>query len=112
MLLDIKDKVGDEYGKQYKGEYVYKSISWGKQNSITERCTVFLSSGGSKINLKRLQAMLVLATLRQSPKVITLSHLMDESDNGLPVGLGSRIMKLVDQVNGLQSEEVKNLDEQ
>jgi len=106
--LEVKDKVGDEYGKQYKGEYVYKSISWGKQNAITERCTVFLSSGGSRINLKRLQAMLVLATLRNCPKVITLSHLVDESDNGIPSGLGSRIMKLVDKVNSIQPEETKN----
>jgi len=109
--MEIKDEVGEEYGKKYKGKYVYRSISWGKQNTLTEQCTRYSPGGQSRIDMKLLQAKLVMATLREAPKAITLSHLVDESDNGLPAGLGSRMMQIVDKVNNIQPEEVKNSDE-
>jgi len=106
--MEIVDIIGEEYGKKYKGKYVYRSISWGKQNSITEQCTKYMPGGKTRVDMKLLQAKLVMATLRESPKVIRLSHLIDESDNGLPVALGSKIIQLVDKVNSVQSEEEKN----
>jgi len=110
MSLDEKvDIVGEEFGKRYRGKYVYKGISWGRQNAITQACTVTEPNGRTRINMKLLQAKLLLASLRDSPKIITLSHLLDESDNGLPAGLGSRMMKMADKVNGISVEEEKNL---
>ena len=106
--MEIVDIVGDEYGKRYKGRYVYRSISWGKQNSITEQCTRYIPGGKTRVDMKLLQAKLVLATLREGPKVIGLAHLIDESDNGLPAALGSKMIQLVDKVNSIQVEEEKN----
>lgn len=107
LLEEIFDIVGEEYGKRYKGKYVYKGISWGKQNAISQQCTRSVPGGTTRVDMKLLQAKLLLASLRDGPKCITLSHLMDESDNGLPAGLGSRMMKLADKVNGISTEEEK-----
>jgi len=108
VLLEKTIKIGDQFGKKYAGKYVFKSISWGKTNRLTEDCTSYDRQGRPKTNLKMLSAKLLLATLRECPQVITYSHLMDESDNGIPSGLGQLLSKHADQVNSDTPEETKN----
>jgi hypothetical protein len=55
---------------------------------------------------------MVMATLVEKPKIITLEHLLDESSDGLPVALGELLMAASDKVNGYSDEDreaLKNL---
>jgi len=112
LEIDLKEK---DFGSKYKGKYVFVGISWGISNRITGECTtVNPLTRKSIVNIKDLQAKMLIATLIEKPDVITLEHLMDEGKNGLPSALGEVLMAAADKVNGYSSkdrEEVKNLKE-
>jgi len=66
----------------------------------------------SIVDLKTLQARILLATLLEKPKVITMEHLLDETSKGLPAELGELLMAIADKVNGYSKkdrEELKKL---
>ena len=112
LSIELKE---EDFGKEYKGKYVFIGISWGSSNRITGECTmVNPASRISSVDIKQLQARMLIATLIEKPKIITLDHLMDESKNGLPPALGELLMAAADKVNGYSTkdrEEVKNLKE-
>lgn len=109
--MEILDEVGEEFGKEYKGKYRYRTISWGQHNKISGECTSLNPvTRQTIVNFKRLQARLLMASLIEYPKKISLALLLDETSNGLPIGLGNRMMRLADQVNGFSpqgQEEIK-----
>lgn len=99
----------DEFGKEYKGKYIFQSISWGKSNEITSKCTsVNPHTKQSKVDLKRMQALMLDATMIERPSLITLQKLLDE-ENGIPMSLGELLMQVADYVNGFGEEERKKL---
>lgn len=108
-------ELDDRYGRQYKGEYVFGPISWGQMNRITSECTkIHPVTRTSVVDIKTLNARVLLATLKEHPKCITLGHLLDESVNGLPSALGEILMAAADKVNGYTArdrDEVKKLKE-
>jgi len=118
MLLERRKEIelGEQFGKEYKGKYIFAGISWGISNRLTAECTkVNPVTRQSIVNLKELQAKMLMATLIEKPKVITLEHLMDETSKGLPTVLGELLMSIADKVNGYSvedREELKKLREQ
>jgi len=113
MELKRVIELDDRFGKQYKGKYVFSGISWGISNRIGAECTkINPVTRQSIVNLKELQARLLIATLIEKPKIITLEHLLDETSNGLPLALGELLMMFADSVNGYSAkdrEEIKKL---
>jgi len=115
VLLErsLEIKIDDHFGKEYQGKYLFVGISWGVSNRITAECTkVNPVSRQSVIDLKTLQARMLMATLVQRPKIITLEHLLDETKKGLSPALGELLMAAADKVNGYSKEdreEVKKL---
>lgn len=110
------DLSSEDFGKAYAGKYTFVGISWGTSNRITGECTrVNPISKMSTIDIKELQARMLMATLIEKPKIITMQHLLDESANGLPPALGELLMAAADKVNGFsgkEREELKKLKEQ
>jgi len=106
-------ELGEQFGKEYKGKYIFAGISWGISNRITAECTkINPVTRQSIINLKELQARMLMATLIEKPKIITMEHLLDETNKGLPIALGEVLMTVADSVNGYSAkdrEEIKKL---
>jgi len=106
----------EDFGSEYAGKYTFVGIGWGGVNRISGECTkVEPASRRSETDIKMLNARLIMATLLEKPKIITLNHLLDETSNGLPPGLGDLFMAATDKVNGYGREErerVKKLKEQ
>lgn len=105
-------KLDERFGKEYSGKYVFESITWGRSNEITSECTsVNPLTKQSKVDLRRLQALMLDASMVERPKAITLEKLLSETD-GIPMSLGELLMSAADYVNGFgnkEREELKNL---
>ena len=107
LEIDLKDK---DFGSKYAGKYVFIPLSWGSSNRISGECTkIDAATKRSSVDIKTLQARMVMATLIDKPKIITLEHLLDESSNGLPVALGELLMAAADKVNGYSTEDRETL---
>jgi len=103
-------ELDERFGKEYKGKYLFEGISWGISNRLTAECTkVNPVTRQSIVNLKELQAKMLIATLIEKPKIITLEHLMDETSKGLPTALGEVLMAVADKVNGYSVEDREEL---
>ena len=106
----------EDFGKKYSGKYVFRSIGWGLVNRISAECTkVEPASQMTTVDVKALNAKMIMATLIIKPDAIKLEHLLDESDKGLPPVLGEFLMMVTDLVNGYgpeQRSELKKLKEQ
>lgn len=105
-------KLDKRFGSEYAGTYKFRSITWGRSNEITSNCTSINSlTKQSKIDLKRLQALMLDATMVERPSAITLEKLLS-LENGISMVLGELLMSVADHVNGFSNkerEEVKNL---
>lgn len=104
-------KLEDNYfGKEYMGKYVFQSISWAKSNQITSQCTATNPlTRQTTVDLKKLQALTLDAVMIERPKSITLSKLMSEGEDGLPLALGELLMSMADKVNGYSQSEREQL---
>lgn len=115
MMLEKKIEIDSRFGKEYKGKYVFQSITWGRSNEITSDCTsINPLTKVNKIDLRRLQALMLDATMVERPKAITQEKLLSLQD-GIPMALGELLMAVADKVNGFGSkerEELKNLKQQ
>lgn len=97
-----------DFGKVYSGKYVFETISWGTSNQITSDCTTIEpASKKSSVDLQKLQARMLDATLIERPNSVTLDKL--QSKDGIPVAMGELLMQLADAVNGYSSEEQEKL---
>jgi len=114
-MLEKKIEIDGKFGKEYKGKYTFQSITWGRSNEITSDCTsINPLTKQSKIDLRRLQGLMLDATMIERPSVITLEKLLSLKD-GIPMSLGELLMAVADKVNGFGSkerEEVKKLKQQ
>lgn len=107
-------EIGDEFGTEYKGKYVFQEISWAKRSRIIQRQTKYSQVTGQVVSSDyvAIQAETIFASLKQQPphKPITLEKLLSEED-GVPVGLGELFSKLVNKLNGLTVKESRFLSE-
>lgn len=112
MMLEKKIEIDSRFGKEYKGKYVFQSITWGRSNEITSLCTsINPLTKQTKIDLRRLQGLMLDATMAERPSAITQEKLLS-LENGIPMALGELLMAVADKVNGFSTkerEELKNL---
>jgi len=115
MMLEKKIEIDSRFGKEYKGKYVFQSITWGRNNEITSDCTsINPLTKQSKVDFRKLQGLMLDATMIERPSAITLEKLMDLK-NGIPMALGELLMSAADYVNGFgtkEREELKKLKQQ
>ena len=111
-----KVEVGDQFGKEYQGTYIFGEITWAKRSRIIQKHTKYHPTTGQVQSSDHvsIQAEMIFASLKTQPetKPITLEKLLSE-DQGVPIGLGELFSKTVNKLNTLGSrEELRFLLEQ
>jgi len=114
MEREKRIEIDDRFGKEFKGVYVFRTISWAESNRISGECTKIIpQTKRSLIDLKRMQALMVDSTLKERPEALTLQVLLGEDPKVLmPPVLGEILISATDLVNGYSEkdrEELKNL---
>ena len=108
-------EIGDEYGEQYKGKYVFQEISWAKRSRIIQKYTKYSQLTGQVLSSDyvAIQAETIWASLKEQPphKPITLEKLLSEED-GIPIGLGELFSQIVNKLNNVSLDETRFLSEQ
>ena len=107
-------EIGDEYGSEYKGRYVFQEISWAKRSRIIQRHTEYSQMTGQvkSSDYVAIQAETIFASLKEQPdnKPITLEKLLSEED-GIPVCLGELFSQIANRLNSLTVQESRFLSE-
>ena len=108
-------EIGDEYGEEYKGRYVFQEISWAKRSRIIQKHTKYSQITGQvqSSDYVTIQAETIMASLKEQPehKPITIEKLLNE-ENGVPIGLGELFSQIANRLNTLTIEESRFLSEQ
>lgn len=110
-------EVGDEYGSEYKGKYVFQEITWAKRSRIIDKYTRYHAVTGNIVAMDRIaiQAETIWASLREQPphKPISLEKLLSENpEQGIPTGLGELFSKVANRLNSVSRDEVAFLEGQ
>jgi hypothetical protein len=104
-------EIGDEYGSEYRGKYVFQEISWAKRNRILQKYTRYNPQTGMVITTDyvAIQAETIYASLKEQPqnKPVTLEKLLSEEE-GVPIGLGELFSRIANKLNAVSIEETKN----
>ena len=107
--------VGERFGEEYAGHYVFQEISWAKRSRIIQKYTKYHPITGQvqKSDYVAIQAETVLASLKEQPenKPITLEKLLSEED-GVPIGIGELFSQIVNKLNNVGLEETRFLSEE
>jgi len=108
-------EIGDEFGIEYKGKYIFQEISWAKRSRIIQRQTKYSQVTGQVVSSDyvAIQAETIWASLKEQPenKPISLEKLLSEED-GIPVGLGELLSRIANRLNSLTVQESRFLSEQ
>jgi hypothetical protein len=100
--------IGEEFGKEYAGKYVFSEISWAKRSRIIQKYTRYSQQTGQVVlsDYVAIQAETIMASLKEQPpkKPITLEKLLSE-ENGVPIGLGEIFSQIVNRLNNVSFEE-------
>ncbi|MEM3788283.1 MAG: hypothetical protein QXN95_00240 [Candidatus Bathyarchaeia archaeon] len=115
MKTKIVD-VGDEYGEEYKGRYVFQEITWAKRTRIIQKYTKYHPITGQVVasDYTAIQAETIWASLKEQPpnKPITLDKLLSEDpENGIPIGLGELFSRVANELCTVSREEAAFLSE-
>ncbi len=106
--------LGDEYGAQYAGKYVFQEITWAKRSRIIQKHTKYHPLTGQVQNSDfiAIQAETIWAALKEQPEAnpITLEGLLGE-ENGVPIPLGELFSQVVNGLCALTREETSFLSE-
>ena len=104
-------EIGDEYGSEYRGKYVFQEISWAKRNRILQKYTRYNPQTGMVITTDyvAIQAETIYASLKEQPqnKPVTIEKLLSEEE-GVPIGLGELFSRIANKLNAVSIEETKN----
>jgi len=107
-------EIGDEFGEEYKGKYIFQEISWAKRSRIIQRQTKYSQVTGQVISSDyvAIQAETIWASLKEQPenKPISLKKLLSEED-GVPVGLGELLSRIANRLNSLTVQESRFLSD-
>ncbi|MBC7129855.1 hypothetical protein H5T51_01365, partial [Candidatus Bathyarchaeota archaeon] len=75
-------EIGEEYGPEFKGKYVFQEITWARRNRIIQKYTKYSPITGQVISSDNLaiQAELIVASLKEQPehKPISLERLLSD----------------------------------
>jgi len=108
-------EIGDEFGTEYKGKYIFQELSWAKRSRIIQRQTKYSQVTGQVVSSDyvAIQAETIFASLKEQPdsKPITLEKLLSEED-GVPVGLGELFSQIANKLNSLTVQQTRFLSEQ
>lgn len=109
-------EVGSEYGEEYKGRYVFQELSWAKRSRIIQKHTKYHPLTGQVVSSDyiAIQAETIMASLKEQPahKPISLEKLLSEdSEKGVPIGLGELFSQIVNRLNNVSAEETAFLSE-
>jgi hypothetical protein len=108
-------EIGDEFGEEYRGRYVFQEISWAKRSRIIQKHTKYSQITGQvqSSDYVAIQAETIMASLKEQPphKPVTLEKLLAE-ENGVPIGLGELFSRIANRLNSLSVEETRFLSEQ
>ena len=111
MRKEEKVEIGEEFGKDYAGRYVFQEISWAKRSRIIQKHTKYHPRTGQVVSSDyvAVQAETIWASLKEQPrnKPVTLEKLLSEED-GIPIGLGELFSQVVNRLCGVTIEETKN----
>jgi hypothetical protein len=106
--------IGEEFGKEYAGKYVFSEMSWAKRSRIIQKYTKYHPISGqiTASDYVAIQAETIWASLKEQPpnKPITLEKLLSEED-GIPIGLGELFSQIVNRLNNVSLEETAFLSE-
>ncbi len=107
--------VGERFGEEYAGHYVFQEISWAKRSRIIQKYTKYSQMTGQVVSSDYvvIQAETIWASLKEQPenKPISLEKLLSEED-GIPVGLGELLSRIANRLNSLTVQESRFLSEQ
>ncbi|MEM3577574.1 MAG: hypothetical protein QXX51_03855 [Candidatus Bathyarchaeia archaeon] len=109
-------KIGDEYGEEYRGKYVFSELTWAKRSRIIQKYTKYHPLTGQVVSSDyiAIQAETIMASLKEQPpnKPITLEKLLSEdSEHGIPIALGELFSQIVNHLNNVSLEEAAFLSE-
>lgn len=102
--------IGEEFGKEYAGKYVFQELTWAKRSRIIQKHTKYNPLTGQIISTDdvAIQAEMIMASLKEQPphKPITLEKLLSEdSDKGVPAALGELFGRIVNKLNIVSFDE-------
>jgi hypothetical protein len=106
--------LGNEYGAEYQGKYVFQELTWAKRSRIIQKHTKYhpLSGQVQNSDFIAIQAESIWAALKEQPPnaPVTLQKLLDE-ENGVPIALGELFSQVVNGLCALTREETAFLSE-
>jgi hypothetical protein len=106
--------IGNEYGAEYQGQYVFSEITWAKRSRIIQKHTKYhpLSGQVQTSDFIAIQAETIWAALKEQPQnqPLTLEKLLGE-ENGVPIALGELLSQIVNGLCALTREETAFLSE-
>jgi hypothetical protein len=106
--------LGQEFGAEYAGKYVFCEITWAKRSRIIQKHTKYHPISGQVQNSDfiAIQAETIWASLREQPSgnPVTLEKLLGE-ETGVPIGLGELFSQVVNGLCALGREETAFLSE-
>lgn len=109
-------EIGDEYGSEFRGRYVFQEITWAKRCRIIQKHTKYhpLTGHIAAQDFVAIQAETIWASLKEQPehKPITLERLLSEDpEKGIPIGLGELFSQIVNRLNSVGRDEAAFLSE-
>jgi hypothetical protein len=107
--------LGQEFGAEYAGNYVFSEITWAKRSRIIQKHTKYhpISGQMQSSDFIAIQAETIWAALREQPKnnPLSLEKLLGE-ENGVPIPLGELFSQIVNGLCAVSREETNFLSEQ
>jgi len=102
-------ELGEEFGNEYQGKYVFQEITWARRNRIIQKHTKYNKASGEveSSDFIAIEAETIWASLRGQPesKPLSLEKLLGE-DIGIPIELGELFSKVVNKLNGMSHEDL------
>ena len=106
--------IGNEYGVEYAGKYVFQELTWAKRSRIIQKHTKYHPISGQVVSSDfiAIQAETIWACLKEQPASLplTLEKLLGE-ENGIPIALGELLSKIANNLCTLTREETAFLSE-
>jgi hypothetical protein len=105
-------EVDERFGAEFAGKYVFKEITWAKRNRIIQKHTKYNNVTGEVVSSDfiAIQAETIMASMHGQPEShpITLEKLLSD-EVGVPIDLGELFSKVVNQLNGMNLEDLRFL---
>ena len=106
--------IGNEYGYEYAGKYIFQELTWAKRSRIIQKHTKYhpLSGQVQASDFIAIQAESIWAALKEQPQnsPVTLEKLLGE-ENGVPIALGELFSQIINGLCALTREETAFLSE-